>query len=42
MLKRTLLTATVALAAVVAASAAQARDQIRIVGHRQSIRSQLL
>ena len=32
MLKRTLLTATVALAAIAAASAAQARDQIRIVG----------
>ncbi|MEO1161920.1 MAG: substrate-binding domain-containing protein, partial [Pseudomonadota bacterium] len=32
MFKRTLLTATVALAAVAAASAAQARDQIRIVG----------
>ena len=32
MLKRTLLTATVALAAIAAANAAQARDQIRIVG----------
>jgi phosphate transport system substrate-binding protein len=32
MLKRTLLTATVALAAITAATAAQARDQIRIVG----------
>ena len=32
MLKRTLLTATVALAAIAAATAAQARDQIRIVG----------
>ena len=32
MLKRTLLTATVALAAIAAATAAQARDQIKVVG----------